>query len=191
MNPHSLARLPIFRSLQQARILTELWVVATEAISLRELASRTETSSGGVHKEVGRLEAAGLISSRRAGRTRLVSANRASPFYTDLRGLLLRAFGPQALLTEALQGLPGIKRAFIYGSWAASELSSQAPVPRDIDVMVLGDPDVDVVYAAIAEVEARVGRPVNISIYSEEEWQESTTGFAEMVRSSPQLELLE
>ncbi|GAA0975709.1 hypothetical protein GCM10009562_18380 [Nocardioides aquaticus] len=40
----------------------------------------------------------------------------------------------------------------------------QARLPHDIDVMVLGEPDVDAVYEACARVEAAVHRPVNPTI---------------------------
>lgn len=40
----------------------------------------------------------------------------------------------------------------------------QARLPHDIDVMMLGEPDVDAVYEACARVEAAVHRPANPTI---------------------------
>lgn len=159
-------------------------------MSLRELADRTGVSNSGVHKEVTRLEAAGLITSQRVGRTRLVQADPNSPFHEDLRRLLTKAFGPPALLVEALEPIPGIERAFIYGSWVASQIASGDHAPRDIDVMVLGNPNIEEVYASVSEVETKVGRPINVSVYTEADWAEDPTGFAASVRTSPQHELL-
>jgi hypothetical protein len=56
--------------------------------------------------------------------------------------------------------------------------------------MVLGDPEVDRVYDAVTEVEAQIGMPVNVSIFTEAEWAKDTTGFAETVRAAPQVEIL-
>ena len=53
-------RLPLYRSPEQERLLGELFVFADEPISLSELARRAGTSLGGVHKEVERLESAGV-----------------------------------------------------------------------------------------------------------------------------------
>jgi len=111
-------RLPLYRSPEQERLLGELFVFADEPISLRELARRAGTSVGGAHKEVERLESAGLVRSTSAGRNRLIEANPSSPVYTELRGLLLKTLGPGPLRRTALADVDGIEDAFIYGSWA-------------------------------------------------------------------------
>lgn len=183
-------RLPIFKSSEQARILSELFVFAQEPLALVTIAERAGVSSGGAHKEVARLEAAGLVTSRRVGRTRLVTANPDSPFYSELRGLLTKAFGPQVLLTEALAKVPGIRKASIYGSWAASELEAVRRPARDIDVLVLGSPHLQLLYTAIDQVEAEVGMPINTTVFAPEEWEADESGFAETVRSGPQIELV-
>ncbi len=190
MNIAALNRLPIFRSPEQTRILSEVFVYADQPLSLTELAARAGTSSGGAHKEISRLEAAGLVTSRRVGRTRLVSANSDSPFFEDLRRLLLKAFGPASLLKQSLANLPGIKRAFIYGSWAESESLPLGRPPRDIDVMILGEPDLDQVYEVVADVEAEIGRPVNVNVFTEAEWTDHDSGFAKSVKAAPQIELI-
>jgi len=183
-------RLPIFRSKEQVRVLSELFVFALEPLALVTIAERAGVSSGGAHKEVARLEAAGLVTSRRVGRTRLVTANPDSPFYSDLRGLLTKAFGPRVLLTEALAKVPGVRKASIYGSWAASELMPMRRPARDIDVLVLGSPDLQLLYTVIDQVEADVGVPINITVFAPEEWGADESGFAETVKSGPQIELV-
>ena len=183
-------RLPVFRSKEQARLLSELFLYATEPLSLSQLAERTGISRSGVHKEVARLDSAGLVISRRVGRTRLVSANQDSPFHGDLRSLLTKAFGPAILLAEGLSTVDGVESAFIYGSWAASEESNLGRPARDIDLMVLGTPDVDRLYEVTGEVEALIGRPVNVAVFTREEWEGDESGFAETVKSGARVELI-
>ncbi|HUP17937.1 MAG TPA: ArsR family transcriptional regulator [Acidimicrobiia bacterium] len=132
------SRLPIFRSPEQERLLAELFVFADEPISLSELASRAGTSLGGTHKEVERLEVAGLVTSRAVGRNRMIAANQTSPVYPELRGLLLKTVGPEPLLRSALAQIDGIREAFIFGSWA----DRAGRAPADVDVLVVGEPDV-------------------------------------------------
>jgi predicted nucleotidyltransferase len=59
----------------------------------------------------------------------------------------------------------GITAAYIYGSWAARHegQAGQRPV-RDIDVLVLGEPDRDQLYAALSAAEVRLARPVQATI---------------------------
>jgi hypothetical protein len=179
-------RLPIFRSPEQERLLGELFVFADSPISLSELATRTSTSLGGAHKEVERLESAGLVRSTTVGRARLIEADQASPVYVELRGLLLKTLGPGPLLRSALADIDEIREAFIHGSWADPIQGS----PADIDVLVVGEPDVGAVYDAVSAVEAQVGRPVNVTIRSPEEWDQADGAFERAVRSSPRIELI-
>lgn len=182
------ARLPIFRSDTQAAVLTELYVYANKALSLTDLARRLNISTAAVHKEVERLEEAGLVVSERQGRSRLVSANGTSPFAVELRSLLVRAFGPSDLLRQELAALDGIDRAFIYGSWARSE-HGEPGQPNDIDVMVIGAPDLAALYERIRAVESRIGHQVQVTVLTEEEWNADATGFLRTVSDSPMLSL--
>lgn len=178
-------RLPLYRSPEQERLLGELFVFADEPISLSELASRAGTSLGGAHKEVERLESAGLVRSTTVGRNRLIEANTSSPVYPELRGLLLKTLGPEPLLRTALADVNGIEDAFIYGSWA----DPAEKAPADIDVLVVGDPDVGEVYDAASAVEAKVGRPVNVMVRSPTEWEEADGSFERAVKSGQRIDL--
>jgi predicted nucleotidyltransferase len=166
-------------------LLGELFVFADRPISLSELARRAGTSMGGAHKEVERLESAGLVRSTRAGRSRLIEADPSSPVYMELRGLLLKALGPEPLLRSALAEVEGIEGAFIYGSWADPAERS----PADIDLLVIGEPDVGEVYDAASAVEVKVGRPVNVTVRSPTEWAEADGAFERAVRSGPRIDL--
>jgi predicted nucleotidyltransferase len=179
-------RLPIFRSPEQERLLGELFVFADGPISLSELAARAGTSLGGTHKEVERLEASGLVRSTASGRNRLIEADRSSPVYQEVRGLLLKTLGPEPLLRSAFSDINGIEDAFIYGSWA----DPSRPSAADIDVLVVGDPEVSAVYDAASDVERVVGRPINVTIRSPAEWAEADGGFERAVRSGARIELL-
>jgi len=178
-------QLPLFRSPEQERLLGELFVFTDRPISLSELARRAGTSMGGTHKEVERLESAGLVRSTTAGRSRLIEADPSSPVYMELRGLLLKTVGPEPLLRLALTDVDGIERAFIYGSWADPAERS----PADIDVLVIGEPDVGEVYDAASAVEADIGRPVNITVRSPAEWADADGAFERAVRSGPRIDL--
>jgi predicted nucleotidyltransferase len=179
------SRLPIFRSPEQERLLAELFVFADAPITLSELASRAETSLGGTHKEVERLEASGLVKSTTLGRSRLVEPDESSPVYHELRGLLVKTKGPAPLLRSVLADIDGIAEAFIYGSWADATQTK----PADIDVLVIGEPDIAEVYDAISVVEGEAGRPINVTVRSPAEWETSDGAFERAVRSGPRVNL--
>ena len=180
------SRLPLFRSPEQERLLAELFVFAHEPLALSELARRTGTSVGGVHKEVERLERAGLVLSKTAGRSRLVEPDRSSPVYLELRGLLTKSMGPEPLLRDALSAIDGIQEAFIFGSWADPDQMA----PQDIDLMVIGDPELGQLYDSVSSVEAEVGRPINVVVRSGDEWASADGAFERAVKSRPRTDLI-
>lgn len=79
-------------------------------LSLTELADRTGVPHPSVFREVERAEAAGLVTSRRIGRTRLVRANVASPYYGGLADVLTKAFDVPAVLGMPFAPLTGSTR---------------------------------------------------------------------------------
>jgi predicted nucleotidyltransferase len=135
---------------------------------------------------VERAEKAGIVQSRRVGKTRLVRANDASPYYEALAELLVRSFGVPRVLADALADVGGIDAAYVFGSWAARWSGEEGPRPvGDIDLLVLGDPDRDVVYAAAAEAGRRLGREVQVTI-REPGWLEAgSDAFHDTVVSRP------
>jgi DNA-binding transcriptional ArsR family regulator len=145
-------------------------------LSLTEIATHLGAPHPSVHREIQRAEQAGLVTSRKVGNTRLVRANTGSPYYAGLADVLTRAFGVPAVLADALRDIGGITAAYIYGSWAARHEGQpgQRPV-GDIDVLVLGAPDRDQLYAALSAAERRLGRPVQATI-RDRAWLESGTG---------------
>lgn len=184
------ALLPILRSQQQGEILALLLGDPDLELSLTEIAARVGAPHPSVHREIQRAQEAGLVTSRRVGNTRLVKANTASPYYAGLADVLARAFGVPAVLAEVLRGVDGITGAYIYGSWAAryKGQTGQRPV-GDIDVLVLGEPDRDQLYAALSTAEQRLARPVQVTI-RDHAWLESGSGsFHDTIANRPLVRL--
>jgi DNA-binding transcriptional ArsR family regulator len=182
--------LPILRSQQQGEILALLLGDPELELSLTEIAARLGVPHPSVYREIQRAEQAGLVTSRKIGNTRLVRANTASPYYSGLAEVLTRAFGVPAVLAEALRDVGGITAAYIYGSWAARHAGQAGPRPvGDIDVLILGEPDRDQLYAALSTAEQRLARPVQATI-RDPAWLESGSGsFHDTITSRPLLEL--
>lgn len=181
--------LPLFRSRGQGRLLARVYLEPDKPAPLAQLARELELDDGGITREANRLERAGLIRSERVGRSRVLRANEDSPYYSELYGLLLKAFGPGALIGPALRDVPGIEQAFLFGSWAARYSGEPGPDPVDIDVMLVGAPDRAAVYGVANELEAALDREVNPIMVSRERWDEADEGFIREVKSSPLVEL--
>lgn len=114
----------------------------------------------------------------------MIGVNEHSPLVPPLREILLIATGPVVLLADEFDRIDGIESALLYGSFAARMRGVDGPAPRDIDVMVIGDPDPELVYQACERVEEAVHRPVNATILSRAE-AHAESGFLAQVRASP------
>lgn len=71
---------PLLRSQLQGRVLARLFLGGGEE-SVAELAAAAEGDPGNAAREIARLESAGVVVSRRVGRTKLVRANKSAAFY--------------------------------------------------------------------------------------------------------------
>lgn len=162
---------------------------AGEAFSLAELERRTGVAQQTISREVDRLAKAGLLSVRPAGRMRLVEADTRSPYFPELRGILLKVSGPAVALAEGLEGIAGIREAYLFGSWARRYEGEPGPPPADVDLLVVGDADPEAVEAACVDAGRRLGIEVNPVVLSEDEWSGSGSGFVRQLREGPLVRL--
>jgi predicted nucleotidyltransferase len=183
--------LPIFRTDAQARLLARIFLDARPGgLRLSELARDAGIALGTAHREVERLERSGLIQSARSGRERRVSANRDSPYFPELETLVRKAFGPVAVLRTVLEEVPGVDEAWIFGSWARRYQGEPGAAPQDVDLLVVGDVEVDRVYAAAQAAEAQLGAAVDVTVLSRDEWEGADRGFAAAVRAEPRVRVV-
>jgi predicted nucleotidyltransferase len=131
----------------------------------RELARRLGHPSQVVGRELQRLEDAGILASETIGRARRYRVNAASPIAADVRGLVLRTIGAEALIGAALAGVAGIEEAWIFGSHARG---TERP-SSDIDLLLIGPVDRAALSERLVDVEQELGRDVNVVAYTRAE----------------------
>lgn len=166
---------PLFRSDAQARILTALFLPVEHQVNLSELSEQAGVSYGSVHREVARLVDAGILTEERLGKARYVRPNQSSVLWRPLRDVVTAAFGPVPLLRTALETVPGVDVVVLFGSYAARLAGQPGPPPGDVDVLVIGQPDAGAVFDLCEQVAREVGRPVNPTILTAGEWQETSS----------------
>lgn len=183
------AAAPIFRSDQQMRILAALFERRGVELSVSELAQAASVAIGTASREVERLEAHGLVTSRNVGRSRFVSANWELVWADALATILAHSAGLPARLAESLRGVRGVRAAFIYGSWAARHAGEVGPPPHDIDVLVVGGVRIEELRRAFRSLERDLSIEINPVVVTEVEWAGSESPFLDELRSRPMFEL--
>ncbi|MBA3744948.1 hypothetical protein [Sporichthya sp.] len=176
---------PLLRSNAQGDILALLFMNEDQEFSLADITRRVDALPATVHREVQRLVDSGVVLDRFVGRSRLIRTNVEHEFHRPLSDLLLASYGPKVLLQDLVATLPGVEAAYIYGSWAARYLGENGPVPRDVDVLIVGTTGRDLIEDMARLAEARLGREVNATRVSPDDWAQAGSAFVTTIRSRP------
>ena len=137
---------------------------------LSELAGRLGTSPSSLQRELSSLVGKRNIGlHRREGTRAYFKAETQSPVFRDLQQLFEKTAGLVPILEQILKPFGNkIQSAFIYGSVARSREHAMS----DVDVMVIGRAGLADLSPALRKAEARLGREVNVTAYSPEEFRE-------------------
>jgi predicted nucleotidyltransferase len=176
--------LPIFRSDLQAQVLAALLLDDEPQLTSSELRERTGATPASLHRELSRLERAGLVEHDTVGRSNRYRAATSSPLHEPLRSLMQRTLGVEPLLRERLAAVPGVEAAAIFGSWAAGNAGEGS----DVDLLVIGDVDRDELLAAVRSVEEITAREIDVTAYGREDFERrraTGSGFLKTVLRGP------
>jgi predicted nucleotidyltransferase len=141
----------------RAEVLRLLFADESQELHLRELTRQSGLSLGTLQTEVEKLSAADLLLSRRDGNRRYFRANAVHPLFADLRQLVLKTAGLSDVLAVALDDLPGIELAFVFGSLAAGG----GKAASDVDLMVIGDAGLRALAPRLRTAAEQLGREIN------------------------------
>jgi predicted nucleotidyltransferase len=175
----------------QSRLFSWLFGQPERAYHLNELRRITGLGSASLQRELKRLVTAGLIDAQAVGNLRRFQANPQSPVYAELVALTRKTLGTVPLLRDALLPLrPNLQSAWVYGSVAKQTDTARS----DIDVMLVGsDLLLSQVLASLEPAEAQLGRKINPSCYSPQEFERRRAepdSFVNRVLSQPILALI-
>lgn len=180
----------LFTNTQQ-QVLRLLFGQTDKSFYSKELVDKAGIGTGTVHRELGKLSGAGLLTVKNIGNQKHYQANPDSPIYEELKGIIRKTFGISELFKEVLTPHQNsIRLAFIYGSVAKGSDSTTS----DIDLMLISDkityPDLLV---SFADLENELGKKISPTIYSVEEFRnkrDSKNSFVTRVINQPKIILI-
>ncbi len=170
----------LFTRVQQ-RVLGILFSRPQESFLVTEVIRRAGVGTGAVHRELGRLRRAGLVTVAVTGRQKAYQADPGSPIFAELHGLVLKTVDLAESLREAL--LPVRERihaAFVYGSVARGTDTARS----DIDLMIIAEAVTHAdVYGLLQDAERTVARRVTPTILTPQLWRARRTSEQHFVRA--------
>lgn len=166
----------------QLRLLALLLLQPERSWTLQELTETLGAPQSSVHRELGRAEAAGIITRESEARPHRFRAATDDPFHEPLATLLDRSVGVEEQLRAAFDR-PDVAAAVIYGSWASGTRRPDS----DIDVLVVGDTDLRELRRSVRPISRDAGRTIDLTVLRVDEFKElvaARSSFARRVLES-------
>ena len=181
---------PLLFSYYRRRVLALLLLHPADSYHVREIARLTGTTAGTLHKELATLARAGILNRTKVGNQLHYSANRESPIFEELAGILRKTSGLAEVLAEALAPVAGgIAVAFVFGSAARGTQTASS----DVDVLVIGSATFGSVLDALHGAQEKLGRDINPRVFGVKEWKsklQAKDAFISEVAAKPKIFLI-
>ena len=156
---------------------------------LREIGRLIGKEPGVFQKDINKLAESGILISEYRAKNRFFKLNKNHPLYKEFKAIFFKTLGAEGKLREILKNIKEIKTAFIFGSFAKSKEDSFS----DIDLMIIGDPNEDLLISKISKLESRLDREINYHIFSLADWKKKLKekdSFLENILSQPKIFLI-
>jgi len=155
----------LFSSEVRINILSHFFMHPDEGYYIRQLEKILKKPVSNIQKELIKLEKIDLLSSSVEGNQKRYILKNEFPLYDELRNIFIKTTGLSDLIRDSLHLIKKIEFAFIYGSFATGDETSQS----DVDLMIVGNVSGIIINKSIKEVEKQINRMINYSIYSKGE----------------------
>lgn len=156
----------LFSSKIRIKLLTLFLTHPKDEFYIRQIQKLTGENFNNIRRELMNLEEAGVLKSLSRGNLKYFQINHAHHLYEDLKNIIYKTEGLGDWIRRLLKPIKGIKSAFIYGSISKGKESPSS----DIDIMIIGDVDLDQVYSKISRAEDKLKREINVDVISPDEW---------------------
>lgn len=178
----------ITKSKTREKILRHYFSDPKKKYYLRELEKLLDLPVGNIRRELISLADYGLFNKEKIGNLVYYSLNKQAAMYIDLKNIIFKTIGVEGELKKLLKKISGIKQAFIFGSFAKNKENSAS----DIDLMIVGLIDEDILMKKISRLESLLNREINYHLFSEKEWKKkkNSNSFLKEVISGPKINII-
>jgi predicted nucleotidyltransferase len=147
---------------------------------LADLARHIGVPPSSLQREMESLVEVGILLRRQEGKQVYFKPDPNCPILYELQGIMTKTLGLVDVLRETLAPFKRvINLAFVYGSIARSEELSES----DVDLMIIGNASLADLSPALHQAEERLGREVNPTLFSPEEFVEKVKQGHHLIRT--------
>lgn len=151
----------------QALILELFFNHPERSYFFRQIAGLIDKKPGVFQRDINKLVENGILLSEYQANSRFFKLNKSYHLYNEFKSIFLKTVGAVGKLKERLTSVKNIKLAFIFGSFAGNKDDQYS----DVDLMIIGSPDEDELITTVSKIETELGREVNYSIFSTDDFK--------------------
>ncbi len=170
-------------------LLTLFFTNPSKRYYLRELQRMLGYSAGSIRRELLRFQKDNLFTTQKVGNLLYYRLNTTHPLFKELKSIVSKTVGVEGSLRKGISSIKKIKTAFIYGSFASKKQKADS----DIDLMIIGNPDVSSLNEKISGLEKKLEREINITTYAQDEYKNKRkvkSGFVLDLLKNPKIMLV-
>ncbi len=134
---------------------------------LREIARHIGKDAAGIKRELDNLVKIGILAREKRGVQKYYFANRNSPIFSEMKGLIFKTTGVQGSIKATLSRLKGVQAAFIYGSFAKGAEKEDS----NINLMVIGQVNITELNDLVMGLEEKLKREIDYLVFDEQEYR--------------------
>lgn len=170
-------------------LLTLYFTNPSKRYYLRELERILNYSAGNIRRELLKFQKDNLFNTKPIGNMLYYSLNTKHPLFKELKNIVFKTVGVEGSLKKILSTFKKINISFIYGSFASKKEKGNS----DIDVMIIGNPNISQINQEFAKLERLMKREINPTFYSLKEYKikkEDKSGFIIDLLKKPKIMLI-
>ncbi len=156
----------LFISKVRIKVLKYYLFNADIPIHLRGLVREVQEEINAVRRELLRLEEIGLIRSEMRGNRKYYLLNRDFLYVNELLGIFHKSFGLGGSIIKNLENLGKVDFAILTGSFT----TFSAPDPNIIDLVLIGDIDLQALSKLVQDAEKKLNREINYTVLKSSEF---------------------
>ena len=157
----------LFTSRTRINLLLKLFLNPEISCYLRELAREFKLTPNALKEELDNLSRAGYLGKEQRGQSIFYKANTKHPFFPEINSIVKKYYGIDKIVEHILNDLGKVEAIYALDDYAEGRDSGL------IDVLIVGDVDMDKIQALRPNLEKEIKRKIRVMVMTAHEFEES------------------
>lgn len=146
----------------KGNILNLFFINPEKEYYLREIAKILNKEPAAYQRQLDSLVKQGILQDERKGNMRFFKLNKNYILLPEIKSIISKTLGLENKFKTLVSKLNGLEHAFLFGSIAKSTEN----INSDIDLLLIGKIDQNILINEVSEIEREINREVNYHIFS-------------------------